>query len=142
MTDAFVIGTDGSETAGRALDEAIRLGRAVDAEIHLVSAYRPLRGARVVGDAEISAPLPDTLVEATLEQAAAKVRTSGLKVESHAVESDPADALLKVAAEVGASTIVVGNRGMHGARRLLGSVPNKIAHGAGCNVLIVYTDRP
>ena len=63
---------------------------------------------------------------------------------THATEDDhPADALLRVADEVGASLIVVGNRGMHsGLRRfVLGSVPDKVAHHARCNVLIVATDR-
>jgi nucleotide-binding universal stress UspA family protein len=57
------------------------------------------------------------------------------------VKGDPADALLNVAKDVGASTIVVGNRGMRGGRRVLGSVPNTVSHKASCNVLIVQTDR-
>ena len=36
--------------------------------------------------------------------------------------------------------IVVGNRGMTGMRRMLGSVPNTISHHAPCSVLIVQTD--
>ena len=40
-----------------------------------------------------------------------------------------------------ASLIVVGSRGMHGVKRVLGSVPNKVSHGARCSVLIVSTDR-
>jgi nucleotide-binding universal stress UspA family protein len=147
MSESIVVGTDGSDTAARAVDEAVRLAKALGAEIRIVSAYEPLRGAKIVGApegaAKVWAPLPDTLVNSTLEQAAAKVRTSGVRVETHAVEKDPADALLEVAAEVGASLIVVGSRGMHGAKRfVLGSVPNKVSHRAPCNVLIVSTDRP
>jgi nucleotide-binding universal stress UspA family protein len=44
-----------------------------------------------------------------------------------------------VAEKLGASTIVVGSKGMSGGRRLLGSVPNKVSHEASCNVLIVAT---
>jgi nucleotide-binding universal stress UspA family protein len=146
MNETIVVGTDGSDTAGRAVNEAVALAMALGAEIRLVSAYERLRGAKIVGapqsEAKVWAPLPDTLVNATLEQAAASVRRRGVKVETHAVEKDPADALLEVAAEVGASLIVVGSRGMHGARRFaLGSVPNKVSHHARCNVLIVSTDR-
>ena len=54
---------------------------------------------------------------------------------------DPADTLLTVADEVHADLIVVGNKGMQGARRILGSVPNSVAHGAPCSVLIVDTTR-
>jgi nucleotide-binding universal stress UspA family protein len=45
-----------------------------------------------------------------------------------------------VAEEVGADLLVVGNKGMTGAKRfLLGSVPNKISHHAPCSVYIVRT---
>jgi nucleotide-binding universal stress UspA family protein len=145
VSDSIVVGTDGSETAGRAVGEAIRLAKALDADIHIVSAYEPLRGAKIQGApegaAKVWAPLPDTLVNATVDQAAARVRTSGVNVEKHAVEKDPADALLHVADEVGAYLIVVGSKGMHGARRVLGSVPNKVSHQARCNVLIVATEQ-
>ena len=46
---------------------------------------------------------------------------------------------MKVADHVGADLIVVGNRGMKGVRRVLGSVPNSVAHSANCSVLIVDT---
>jgi len=145
MSESIVVGTDGSETAERAVDEAIRLAKALDAEIHIVSAYESAQGAKIVGApegaAKVWAPLPDTIVNTTVDQAAAKVRTRGVGVKTHAVQKDAADALLQVAEEVGANMIVVGSRGMHGARRVLGSVPNKISHRAPCNVLIVATDR-
>src|SRR5947209_6720109 len=113
MGEAIVVGTDGSETAKLAVEEAVRIAKALDGEIHLVSAYEPLRGAHVTG-----AP-----------------------AHSHACQQDPADALLEVADQVGAKMIVVGSRGMHGAaRRVLGSVPNTVSHKAHCNVLIVSTD--
>jgi nucleotide-binding universal stress UspA family protein len=44
-----------------------------------------------------------------------------------------------VAEAVDADLIVVGNRGMKGTRRLLGSVPNTVAHHAACDVLVVDT---
>ena len=59
---------------------------------------------------------------------------------THAVRGDPAEALVEVAGEANASLIVVGNQGMHGAKRILGSVPNTVSHKARCNVLIVATD--
>ena len=64
----------------------------------------------------------------------------GVEVETFAREGDPADAILDVAEERDADLIVVGNKGMTGARRfLLGSVPNKVSHHAPCSVLIVRT---
>lgn len=143
MGETIVVGTDGSETAKEAVNEAIRLAKAFDGELHLVSAYKPLHGAHVAGApagaAKVWQPLPDSRVEAILEEGAAAGRLRDVTVETHARQEEPADALLTVASEVGANLIVVGNRGMQGARRVLGSVPNKIAHHADCNVLIVYT---
>jgi nucleotide-binding universal stress UspA family protein len=143
MGEAIVVGTDGSETAKEAVNEAIRLAKAFDAELHVVSAYKPLRGAHVsgapAGAAKVWQPLPDSRVEAILQEAAAAVRLRDVPVKTHSSEDEPADALLSIASEVGANLIVVGNRGMQGARRVLGSVPNKVAHHASCNVLIVAT---
>ena len=144
MGESIVVGTDGSDTAKKAVEEAIRLARALEAELHLVSAFKPLRGAHVsgapAGAAKIWQPLPDSRVEAILEEAAATARLHGVKqVMTHRSEEDPADAVLSVAERIGADLIVVGNRGMRGARRVLGSVPNSVAHRAAANVLIVST---
>jgi nucleotide-binding universal stress UspA family protein len=144
MAELIVVGTDGSATAKQAVTEAVRLAKALDAAVHVVSAFEPTRGARITGApegaAKVWAPLPDDKVEAILSEAAAGVRMSGVEVDIHAVHSDPADALLEVADKVGATMIVVGSKGMHGARRLaLGNVPNKVSHRARCNVMIVAT---
>ena len=139
MSESIVVGTDGSDTAKRAVAEAVRLAKALGAEVHVVSAYEPLRGVTVGGAPEV-APLPDAVVDSTLAQAAAVGRFADVPVSTHAVRGDPADALVEIAAEIDASLIVVGNQGMHGAKRILGSVPNTVSHKARCNVLIVATD--
>jgi len=140
----IVVGTDGSDTAKRAVGEAVRLARALGAEMHIVSGFHPLHGARVAGEPGGEAgewsPLPESQVNAILDEAGAAARIAGAQAHIHAVPGDAADALLSVAQEVHASLIVVGSKGMHGAKRLLGSVPNTISHRARCNVLIVATD--
>jgi len=61
-------------------------------------------------------------------------------VRTHPIQGDPADAILNVAEEIKADLIVVGNKGMTGARRyFLGSVPNKVSHHAPCSVMIIRT---
>jgi nucleotide-binding universal stress UspA family protein len=141
---SIVVGTDGSETAERAVSEATRLAKALDGRLHLVSAYEPLRGARIAGApegaAKVWAQAPDAEVQRIVEQAAATVRLSEVDVSTHTISGDPADALLEVAEREQADLIVVGNRGMHGMRSVLGSVPNKVSHRARCNVLIVCTE--
>ena len=146
MFRSIVVGTDGSDTARKAVQEAIDLAKAVGAAVNLVSAYEPVPQARLRAEAR-QAPEdlqwminPREDVDATLSDAADTVREAGLEVETFAREGDPADAILDVAEERDADLIVVGNKGMTGARRfLLGSVPNKVSHHAPCSVLIVRT---
>jgi nucleotide-binding universal stress UspA family protein len=60
-------------------------------------------------------------------------------VETHVVTGNVADAVVAIAEEQNIGLIVVGNKGMKGVRRALGSVPNDVAHKASCSVLIVDT---
>jgi nucleotide-binding universal stress UspA family protein len=79
-------------------------------------------------------------VDASLREASAQAQEAGVEAETYARQGDPADAILDVAEERGADLIVVGNKGMTGAKRfLLGSVPNKVSHHAPCSVLIIRT---
>ncbi len=146
MFGTMVVGTDGSETALQAVREAADLAVELGAAVHLVSAYEPVANQRLREEREsIPADLewlinPREDVRGMLEDAAEELRARGLKVETHPREGDPADAILDVAEEQQAQLIVVGNKGMSGAKRfLLGSVPNKISHHAPCSVLIIRT---
>jgi nucleotide-binding universal stress UspA family protein len=146
MFRSILVGTDGSDTAKKAVEEAIDLAKAVGAAITLVSAYEPVPQARLREEArQTPADLqwmvnPREEVDATLSDAADVVREAGLEVETFAREGSPADAILDVAEERDADLIIVGNKGMTGARRfLLGSVPNKVSHHAPCSVLIIRT---
>lgn len=132
MYSNIVVGAHKSETARRAVDEATQLARALDAHLHLVSAYHkdsgPIDGKDTPGRADAQRAM-DAMVPAARAQ----------KVTTHALPGDPAKAILRVANEVGADLIVVGNKGMKGKGRFLGSVPNDVAHQAPCAVLIVNT---
>jgi nucleotide-binding universal stress UspA family protein len=146
MFSQIVVGTDGSETAGKAVLQATELARQVGASVSLVSAYEPVSGNRLREERrEVPKDLewmvnPREDVEATLKEAAGNVEGAGVKVDTFAREGDAADAILDVAEETNADLIVVGNKGMTGTKRfLLGSVPNKVSHHAPCSVLIIRT---
>jgi nucleotide-binding universal stress UspA family protein len=145
MFNSIVVGIDGSDTADEAVRQATVLARSVGARIELVSAYEPVSDARLRESIAVPRDLhwiinPRADVEAMLEAAAALVREAGVEVEVFARQGDPADAILDVAEERGSDLVVVGNKGMTGAKRfLLGSVPNKISHHAPCSVLIIRT---
>ena len=146
MFTRIVVGTDGSETAAEAVRQATELARLTGATLSIVSAYSPVSGRRVSGEqqqapADVQYELgPREDVNFFLDAAAAEVKEKGVEVQTHPVEADPADAILNVAEETKADLIVVGNKGMTGARRyLLGSVPNNVSHHAPCSVLIART---
>ena len=149
MFKSIVVGTDGSQTAEKAVKEATELASKVGATVHVVSAF-----ARGVSQSELrrqQQEAPDDVahsvnesaeVEARLEQAAETIRGAGVEVNTHALKGDAADVIIDIAEREGADLIVVGNKGMTGAKRfVLGSVPNAIAHHAPCSVLIVQTTR-
>ena len=128
------------------MQQATELARQVGASISLVSAYEPVSNQRLRDEKrEVPKDMewmvnPREDVEATLKEASEEVEGAGVKVETFAREGDAADAILDVAEEQNADLIVVGNKGMTGAKRfLLGSVPNKVSHHAPCSVLIIRT---
>lgn len=146
MFSRIVVGTDGSDTAAQAVREAIDLAKVSGAQLTIVSAYEPVSKRRLQDEQE-GAPAdvaheigPREDVNLVLNAAAAEAKQEGIEVQTHPVEGDPAEGILNVAEESGADLIVVGNKGMTGARRfLLGSVPNNISHHAPCSVVIVRT---
>ena len=146
MFKSIVVGTDGSDTAAQAVQQAVDLARSVGATLQLVSAYEPVPAQRL-RDERLQAPEdlqwavnPREDVDATLEAAAEVARKAGVPLSVYPRQGDPADAILDVAEEQGADLIIVGNKGMTGAKRfLLGSVPNKVSHHAPCSVLIIRT---
>ena len=146
MFSSIVVGTDGSATATAAVRQAVDMAKAVGAKLELVSAYatvpkQRLREERRDAPADIRWAIdPRREVEASLGDAADLAREAGVEVNAHARQGDPSAAILEVAEQQRADLIIVGNKGMTGARRfLLGSVPDKVSHHAPCSVLIIRT---
>lgn len=147
MTDykVIVVGTDGSDTSLRAVDEAAKIAAKSSAKLIVASAYHASsrsggvdpdqasgEGYRTEGNAPLYAMLHD---------ASSRAREAGAHdVEEKAVEGAPVDALLALADEVGADLIVVGSIGFNSVvGRLIGSVPRAVRHRAKTEVLVVDT---
>ncbi|MGZ6975311.1 MAG: universal stress protein [Acidimicrobiia bacterium] len=148
MYESIVVGTDGSEGAGIAVSRAIELAQACSASLHVVHAYQSTKVSHAVLAAEgggmsvdvagLNAEAADVSSKIAVS-AVERARALGVTAEAHSGTGSPSDVLVSAAQAVGADLIVVGSRGMSGARRVLGSVPNKVAHHAPCDVLIVDT---
>ena len=146
MFTSIVAGTDGSSSAREAVDKAADLARLTGARLHLVSAFRPVGQAPLAMAGAVPVVLPSGLEEEARRQVAQmlaglrdEIGRLGVDVSTHVRDQGASEAILDVAELEKADLIVVGNKGMRGARRILGSVPNSVAHAAPCAVLIVHT---
>ena len=141
-----VVGTDGSETALKAVQTAADLAAAMQISLDVVVAFHPLPARE---QAWITPGLGDTRFRVTgtehaqevLDAAVTAARETGAPtVDGQLVEGDAVGALLSVAENRSPALLVVGNRGMNRlSGRLLGSVPSDVAFRARCDVLIVHT---
>lgn len=157
MISTVAVGTDGSATARDAVSEAAEIARRFQAKLVLLSAFqdsKPAAHERVASDVEalLTGGPPagqgqdvgpqwtansSARVRTILERNEAELRRAGIECETHAAEGDPAEALVRLAADCDADLLVIGNKGIK--RRILGSVPNTVTHRAGCSVLVVKT---
>lgn len=146
MYKSIVVGTDGSSTATAAVHTAIGLARALEARLHVVCVYN---NAHISTAIAAGAGVPSSFAEtdqaahdhtaAVLDEARGRARADGVDVTVHPCAGSPADVLVSIAEGEQADLIIVGNRGMKGVRRILGSVPNHVAHHAPRAVMIVPT---
>ena len=139
MFSSIVVGTDGSETADKAVRQATSSPRR---SAHDRARQRLRAGVRTRLREE-AREVPEDMqwmvnpredVDATLQRAAERDRGRGRRRS----RPSPARATRPTRSSTsprssGADLIVVGNKGMTGAKRfLLGSVPNKVSHHAPC----------
>jgi nucleotide-binding universal stress UspA family protein len=140
MISTVAVGTDGSATANKAVNEAAELARRFDAKLVLLSAFDDSRRPTTDPERDIElqwASNPAARVTSILEALESELSGSGLECETRADKGEPAEVLVRLADECGADLLVIGNRGMK--RRVLGSVPNTVTHKAHCSVLVVKT---
>ncbi len=119
--ERIVIASDGSATADRAARKGFDLAREIYAKVTLVFVGHPATGRLVMDD--------------TID-----VYGRGIETEVLLLEGDPTGRISSVATEIGAGLVVVGNKGVTGAKGyLLGSVPEKVIEGAVHDVLLCRT---
>lgn len=153
MFSTIVVGTDGSPTAAIAVDHAHRLAAEVKADLVVVTAYRPADHVLLAGldDAEMflddrrehDRADPHADAESLVAHFVRAATDDGVTAEGIVRPGGAAKVLAEVAVWKRADLLVVGDRGLHGGRRFLGSVANHLSHHAPCSLLIVPTEpRP
>jgi nucleotide-binding universal stress UspA family protein len=143
MLSTIAVGTDGTDTAAKAVDFAIDMAKRYDARLVAISAYRPVSESRLRSEQKDA---PDEIqwsinptedVESILKDVEEKAHEAGLQTTTVAGDGEPADVLVQHAEDQDADVLIIGNKGMQ--RRILGSVPNSVAHKATCTVIVVKT---
>jgi nucleotide-binding universal stress UspA family protein len=138
MSGIIVVGVDGSGTAKKAAESARDLAVALDASLHVVSAFDSDR-TEVFGSGSDRWVVSDADGAEIVARTVADSLVGTVKVTYSAARGKPADALIREAERLEAGLIVVGNRRMRGIGRVLGSVANSVAHNASCDVYIANT---
>jgi nucleotide-binding universal stress UspA family protein len=138
MISTIAVATDGSATASTAVETARDLARRLDARLVLISAFKD-SGGQARGDSlELQWAINNSArVREILSRAEDQMRREGIDCTTRVDEGDAADVVVELASECGADLLVIGNKGMQ--RRVLGSVPNTVAHRSPCSVLVVKT---
>ena len=143
-----VVGTDGSDSSLRAVDRAAVIAADHGAKLIVATAHLPVpvekgryaippgsdhgQDYRLVGETPYYAILRDARERAH--------KAGATNVEEKPIVGAPIDALVRLAEEVQADLLVVGNVGLSTvAGRLLGSVPSEVSRKAKIDVLIVHT---
>jgi len=137
MYRKILVGYDGSPSARKAFDEALKLATLHHAELMVVTVARPLE----IGD-EVET---EAIVENSrkyhrkmLKDLESATSGGGVNVSFEVAIGHPAEQIIYRADAVGADLIVVGDRGRSKfARLLLGSVSKHVVQYADRPVLVV-----
>lgn len=133
----IVVGLDRSGTAAAAAARAAELARDAGATLHLVMAVDAAVSYEIVVGSDLFRV--DNITEGHDYLRDAGGKFTGLTVTSEVSDEAPATALVEAAERLGARMIVVGNRRVQGAGRVLGSVATEVLRRAPCDVVVAHT---
>lgn len=137
MMRRVLLGYDGSNSAGHALDFAIDLAGRYGAELHVLAVARP---PEFGGEVETESVIENSLrhYERVLEPVKARLASASIKVVFHVAVGHPAEQVVRYAELQGIDHIVVGHRGHTLFERwLIGSVARQVIAYAHCAVTVI-----
>ncbi len=135
----IIVGVDGSATARMAAIAAAEIAAKFDRPLHIVMSMTRNTSQEVHGGGSERWHVDSIGVAEDLLKSLAGELKATVPVSHAVVLSDPANALCEEATRLDASIIVVGNKRVQGAARVLGSIAGDVAKRAPCNVFIVHT---
>lgn len=149
MATTIVTGVDPSQTALVAAEKAAALADGMAAKLYVICGYSVSMSETMQTLQRTNNPSTyHQLVTRQAEQAqgtadavaeALRGMFPELEIFASAVEGAPADVLTSEADRLDAEIIVVGNKGVQGPARLLGSIARTVASETNCDLYIVNT---
>lgn len=157
MNGIIVVGVDRSETAFKAAQTAADLAADMGFDLHVITAYdasdvSPPAVSYTRNTQQITAEIKAhhdalarqiTSAQETAEHVAEKLRAefSGLTVVPQAAEGAPAQAIITTAGQLNAEIVVVGNKRVQSAARILGTIADAVTREVTCDVYIANTHQ-
>ena len=136
----YLVVTDGSRGAEKAISYSIERAREPKAEVHVLHVVPPVAYDELESYAERSdiAKIRREAHQRILASATDQVKAAGISCASHLMDGPPAETIVRFAETQKIDEIIMGSRG-RGAMGslLLGSVSSKVAQLAGVPVTLV-----
>jgi nucleotide-binding universal stress UspA family protein len=138
MFSKILVGVDGSDCARRAFDAASDMAKSVNAKLVILCVVQPPMaiGQRRENAAKITSIL-ESEAKMILVDYTKETGVKGIKAKTILARGHPAEIILYTAKSERADLVVIGSRGMGGAKRpLLGSISNAVVHNSNIPVLV------
>lgn len=135
----ILVAVDLSDESSMVLDKARDLAKKYGAELSMVHVIEPIAIGYAVEVSSID-------IEGLHEEASRQARNSLLEMGTnigipehrlHSLLGQPAREIRELAKKIEADLIVMGGHGRHGWELLFGSTSSDVAHGVGCDLLVV-----
>lgn len=141
----ILVAVDLSAAADAVMKTAVELGRALQAELHVVHIHKIHAGNLVEGgmaDAGVLASQEIADLELKLESFTAQYAAAGINITTNVYSGDPSLKINQVADQIGADMIVMGTHGRAGiAHLVLGSVAENVLRHARVPVVSIRQPR-
>lgn len=144
MYRTILLAYDGSRQGREALQQGAELARLCQARVHLLAVVAQELGL-ALAEATASSDMLEREyqeVRQVLARGAETLQQAGVSVSTHLASGNPAEAIGRLAREVGADLIVVGHREQSALSRWWrGSVGASLLAHAPCSLLVVIAPQ-
>jgi nucleotide-binding universal stress UspA family protein len=151
VIQTILVAIDGSESADNTLNFALDLADKYSADLIILNVFTRITASSMITYPTISVgSFPAVMEEFSSELKLrhemllgealkkAKMQKPHLNITRKLIDGRPPDKIVEAAKECNVDLIILGHRGLSGIKEfVLGSVSDRVAHGAECAVLIL-----